>query len=70
MKSKEGLSVKEIYKFEQHTKQGLPLFIARIPADYPSPGNGYIDKKLDLKAVRKIRGCNGGWPSTNQKDSS
>ncbi len=39
-----GLHLQEIYGFEHHTPQKLPLFIARIPAGYLSPGDDYIDK--------------------------
>jgi DNA polymerase V len=48
MESEKGLYITEIYGFEQHTHQELPLFIARISAGYPSPGDDYIEKKLDL----------------------
>ena len=48
MESEKGLSVTEIYELEQHTEVELPLFELRIPACFPSPGDDYADKKLDL----------------------
>jgi DNA polymerase V len=48
MKQKAGLYVTEIYSFEQHTKLELPTFTIRIPAGFPSPGDDYLDDKLDL----------------------
>lgn len=43
-----GLYVTEVYEFEQRTRIELPLFTVRIPAGFPSPGDDYIDGKLDL----------------------
>ncbi len=42
------MKITEIYSFEQTTKLERPLFLTRIPAGYPSPGDNYIEKKLDL----------------------
>ena len=48
MKSEKGLFVTEIYNFEQNIQCELPLFTVRVPAGFPSPGDDYIDRKLDL----------------------
>ncbi len=51
MQSEKGLSVTEIYKFEQHKEVELPIFEVRIPAGFPSPADDYADKKLDLNEL-------------------
>ena len=38
----------EIFGFERRTALGLPLYLATVPAGFPSPAEDYIDKKLDL----------------------
>lgn len=38
----------EIFGFEQRTQLGLPLYLATVPAGFPSPAEDYIDRKLDL----------------------
>lgn len=38
----------EIIGFEKRTKLALPLYLASVPAGFPSPAEDYIDKKLDL----------------------
>lgn len=43
-----NLSVTEIFGFEKRTQLPLPLAITHIPAGFPSPGDDYLDKKLDL----------------------
>lgn len=48
MKPATCLYVTEIHEFEQRTKLERPLFTVRIPAGFPSPGDDYIDEKLDL----------------------
>ncbi len=48
MKPENGLSVTEIYNFDKKSQCTLPLFTVRIPAGFPSPGDDYIDRKLDL----------------------
>jgi DNA polymerase V len=40
--------VTEIYGFENRKRQELPLFLANVPAGFPSPADDYIDRKLDL----------------------
>ena len=42
------LRVKSIYKTVCDSSQQLPLYLAKISAGFPSPGEDYIDKKLDL----------------------
>jgi DNA polymerase V len=44
----QGVTVESIYGFEKHTRVELPLYLAIIPAGFPSPADDYIDKKLDL----------------------
>lgn len=38
----------EIFKADTTLKQPLPLYLSRIKAGFPSPAEGYLDKKLDL----------------------
>ena len=47
------MRVTEIYELDQSTKLELPLFSLRIPAGFPSPGDDYIDQKLDLNELVK-----------------
>ena len=47
------MRVTEIYELDQSTKLELPLFSSRIPAGFPSPGDDYIDQKLDLNELVK-----------------
>ena len=42
------LTVTEIYSFQQRTKMPLPIALTSVPAGFPSPGDDYLDKKLDL----------------------
>lgn len=48
MKTKKDVTIDKIYGFEEHVKEKLPLFTARISAGFPSPADDYIDKKIDL----------------------
>ena len=45
------MKVTEIYELDQSIKLELPLFSSRIPAGFPSPGDDYIDQKLDLNEL-------------------
>ncbi|MEF3696799.1 translesion error-prone DNA polymerase V autoproteolytic subunit [Desulfolutivibrio sp.] len=38
----------EILGFEKRSACALPLYLASVPAGFPSPAEDYIDKKLDL----------------------
>ena len=38
----------EILGFDKTTELALPLFLAAVPAGFPSPADDYIDRKLDL----------------------
>ncbi len=38
----------EILGFEKTKDLELPLFLAAVPAGFPSPADDYIDRKLDL----------------------
>lgn len=40
--------IAEIIPFEKRTDLGLPTYLARVSAGFPSPADDYIDKKLDL----------------------
>ena len=42
------MRVTEIYGFENRKRQELPLFLANVPAGFPSPADDYIDRNLDL----------------------
>jgi len=45
---KRGKTVAAVYGPEAAPKLGLPLYLAKIPAGFPSPADDFIDKKLDL----------------------
>ncbi len=47
------MKVTETFELEQRTRLELPLFLVRVPAGFPSPGDDYIDKKLDLNELIK-----------------
>jgi len=47
-KSKNKTRVTDIFAFEKRSHQELPLFLANVPAGFPSPADDYIDRKLDL----------------------
>jgi DNA polymerase V len=38
----------ELFKADISKKIALPLFVEKIPAGFPSPADGYLEKKLDL----------------------
>ena len=40
--------VETIYRPDQSTKRNQPLFIADVPAGFPSPADDYKEDKLDL----------------------
>ena len=40
--------VEIIYKPDQSTKRHQPLFVASVPAGFPSPADDYKEEKLDL----------------------
>jgi len=42
------MQVTEIYRPKQNLRLSIPFFSASIPAGFPSPGDDYIDKSLDL----------------------
>ena len=42
------MKVTQIFSFDKRTKRELPLFLANVPAGFPSPADDYIDRKLDL----------------------
>ncbi len=48
---KKGLYITEIIPFEQHTEIERPLLLPRTRAGFPSPGDDYIDKTLDLNEL-------------------
>ena len=50
--SKPALVVSEIKPIKKpHGAKKLPLFIARVQAGFPSPGDDYIEKELDLNEL-------------------
>ena len=50
--SKSALVVSEIKPIKKpHGAKKLPLFIARVQAGFPSPGDDYIEKELDLNEL-------------------
>ena len=40
--------VEIVYKPDRSTKRNQPLFIANVPAGFPSPADDYKEEKLDL----------------------
>ena len=50
-KPKIGPSVERIHPYGTDERQELPFFDAPIPAGFPSPAEGYLDKKLDLNEL-------------------
>nr|WP_027186126.1 translesion error-prone DNA polymerase V autoproteolytic subunit [Desulfovibrio inopinatus] len=38
----------EAFGFEKRCEHDFPLFLATVPAGFPSPADDYIDRKLDL----------------------
>lgn len=47
------MNINEIYEFNPETKIELPFLTTKIPAGFPSPGDDYIDKTLDLNDLIK-----------------
>jgi DNA polymerase V len=43
-----SLTIKRIHPASVKKRLKLPLFLARIPAGFPSPADDYLDKNLDL----------------------
>lgn len=37
-----------IYRFERSIRLSIPLFLTMVPAGFPSPGDDYVEKSLDL----------------------
>jgi DNA polymerase V len=50
----------EILGFEPTSRLALPLFLATVPAGFPSPADNYIDRKLDLNEHLVKRPAAGG----------
>ena len=42
------MRITEIYNHEKRRHIPIPLFSANIPAGFPSPGDDYVDKAIDL----------------------
>ncbi len=42
------MKVKTVYKSISECRQQMPLYLEKISAGFPSPGEDYVDKKLDL----------------------
>src|SRR5262245_6012211 len=42
------LKVCDIQRIEPQFSQNFPLFLSQVPAGFPSPAEGLIDKTLDL----------------------
>lgn len=47
------MRVTEIYELDQSTKLELPLFTSRISAGLPTPGDDFVDRRLDLNELVK-----------------
>lgn len=42
------MNITEVYNPERRINISIPLFSLNVPAGFPSPGDDYIDKTLDL----------------------
>jgi hypothetical protein len=42
------IDLETIYTSDLSTPFERPVFVARVPAGLPSPGDDYIERKLDL----------------------
>ena len=51
------LTIKRIHPALVKKQLKLPLFLARIPAGFPSPADGYLDKNLDLSMGKCLPRC-------------
>lgn len=47
-KIRKGKTVAALYGPEAAPRRGLPLYLAKIPAGFPSPADDFIDRTLDL----------------------
>lgn len=47
------MKITEIFELDQSIKLELPLFSTRVPAGFPSPGDDYVDQRLDLNELIK-----------------
>jgi DNA polymerase V len=45
---KKSRAIAAVYGPEAAPRRGLPLYLAKIPAGFPSPADDFIDRKLDL----------------------
>lgn len=45
---KYGFEVTQTVRLPTSLIQGIPLYISKVPAGFPSPGDDYIEKYLDL----------------------
>lgn len=43
-----GQGLAGVYGFERRSKLKLPLYLAKVPAGFPSPADDFLDKRLDL----------------------
>lgn len=43
-----AMKVDAVYSFDPQTECLRPLFLAQVPAGFPSPADDYIERKLDL----------------------
>ena len=48
---KMDLTISEINSYKAEKGKTFPLFITRIQAGFPSPGDDYIEKNLDLNEL-------------------
>jgi DNA polymerase V len=44
--------VKTVYKPDRSTKRLQPIFMAKVPAGFPSPAADYEEDKLDITSTR------------------
>ncbi len=47
-RAKLGPGVAGVYGFERRSSLRLPLYLAKVPAGFPSPADDFLDKRLDL----------------------
>ena len=44
-------TIRSVHRIEKNSHSGIPLFVSRIPAGFPSPADDYIDSSLDLNEL-------------------
>jgi DNA polymerase V len=48
IKARLGPGLSGVFAFERKSRLKLPLYLAKVPAGFPSPADDFLDKRLDL----------------------